>query len=175
MKVKVNRAPVLMLWAAVVAERLGFERAEALTLGRAIAGMSAAAKGKSLGIFEPDERDDVARHREAMRRGEEGEVRLLGRAVPAVKTEEGIRAVEDGKAASPEAVERYFRAKFGDALSEVRGAMERLAASFEPGDLARRGFHLYEKFRPEVPAGVKGWGAAGELDLTKFEGLARTE
>ena len=31
----INRAPVLTLWAAVVAERLGFEREEALTLGKA--------------------------------------------------------------------------------------------------------------------------------------------
>src|ERR1700704_5126019 len=32
--IKVNRAPVLTLWGAVVAERLGFDRDEALTLGR---------------------------------------------------------------------------------------------------------------------------------------------
>ncbi len=31
--IKVNRAPVLTLWAAVVAERLGFTHDEALTLG----------------------------------------------------------------------------------------------------------------------------------------------
>jgi exodeoxyribonuclease V gamma subunit len=35
----VNRAPVLTLWAAVVAEVLGFEHDEALTLGRAVAGL----------------------------------------------------------------------------------------------------------------------------------------
>ncbi len=34
----VNRAPVVTLWAAVVAEVLGFEHDEALTLGRAMAG-----------------------------------------------------------------------------------------------------------------------------------------
>ena len=33
---KINRAPVLTLWAAVVAEQLGFEHVEALTLGRAV-------------------------------------------------------------------------------------------------------------------------------------------
>jgi hypothetical protein len=33
----INRAPVQTLWATVVAERLGFERDEALTLGRAVA------------------------------------------------------------------------------------------------------------------------------------------
>ena len=34
--IKINRAPVLTLWAAVVAERLGFDRATALTLGQAV-------------------------------------------------------------------------------------------------------------------------------------------
>jgi hypothetical protein len=33
--IEINRAPVLTLWATVVAERLGFNRNEALTLGPA--------------------------------------------------------------------------------------------------------------------------------------------
>ena len=32
--------------------------------------------------------------------------------------------------------------------------------------LHRRGFRLYEGFRPSLPAGERGWGAAGELDLS---------
>jgi len=39
--IKINRAPVLTLWAAVVAKRLGFKWNEALTLGRAVAGLNA--------------------------------------------------------------------------------------------------------------------------------------
>ena len=50
--VRVNRAPVLTLWAAIVAERLGFDREEALTLGRVVAGLDAYSKGKALGLFE---------------------------------------------------------------------------------------------------------------------------
>ncbi len=45
--VMVNRAPVLMLWAAVVAEVLGFEH-EALTLWRAVAALKAYSKEVSL-------------------------------------------------------------------------------------------------------------------------------
>ena len=45
--VMVNRAPVLMLWAAVVAEVLGFQHHEALTPGRAVAGPNAHSKGLS--------------------------------------------------------------------------------------------------------------------------------
>jgi hypothetical protein len=53
--IRVNRAPVLTLWATVVAERLGFDRNAALTLGRAVAGSSAQMKGRALGIYEPSE------------------------------------------------------------------------------------------------------------------------
>ena len=48
-----NRAPVLTLWAAVVAEVLGFEHDEALSLGRAVAGLNAYSKGVSLGLIQP--------------------------------------------------------------------------------------------------------------------------
>jgi len=42
----VNRAPVLTLWVAGVAEVLGFEHDdEALSLGRAVAGLNASSKG----------------------------------------------------------------------------------------------------------------------------------
>jgi len=53
----VNRAPVLTLWAAVVGEVLGFEHGEALTLGRAVAGLNAYSKGVSLGLFQPTRRE----------------------------------------------------------------------------------------------------------------------
>jgi hypothetical protein len=39
-------------------------------------------------------------------------------------------------------VERYLRGKFGDALEEVQGTMEALAASLPLADLARRAFGL---------------------------------
>src|SRR5918911_2681599 len=112
--IKVNRAPVLTLWAAVVAERLGFDRNEALTLGRAVAGFSAAIKGQSLGIFEPeDPRQVEAERRKAAAAGEELHVRLLGRAVPAVRTADGIRAIDKGKPGNGASVERYLPAKVG--------------------------------------------------------------
>ncbi len=52
-----NRAPVLTLWAAVVAEVLGFEHDEALTLGRAVTGLNAYSKEVSLGLFQPTPRE----------------------------------------------------------------------------------------------------------------------
>ena len=65
----VNRAPVLTLWAAVVAEALGFEHDEALSLGRAVAGLNAYSKGVSLGLFQPTNRE-VKEQRQKMRKEE---------------------------------------------------------------------------------------------------------
>ena len=70
-----------------------------------------------------------------------------------------------GKPGNPASVEKYLVSKFGDRLDDARVA--ELAAAHEPGDLNRRGFRLYERFRPEVPRGESGWGAVGELDLAK--------
>ena len=50
-----NRASVLTLWAAVVAQRLGFAENEALTLGKAVVGLNARAQGRRLGTFKPHE------------------------------------------------------------------------------------------------------------------------
>ena len=48
----INRAPVLTFWAAVVAEILGFEHDETLTLGRAVAGLNAYSEGLALEVFQ---------------------------------------------------------------------------------------------------------------------------
>ena len=172
-RIRVNRAPVLTLWAAAVAERLGFERDEALTLGRALAGLTAHAKGVRLGIFEPSAPEEVRERRDQLGAGERLEVHLMGRTIPVVRTPEGLRAVAKDQPTKPESVERYLEGKFGDVLPEVRAAMERLAGSLPPAELVRRAFRLYEGFRPAVPSGEAGWGKAGTLDLGRVTRLVR--
>jgi hypothetical protein len=49
MPLEINRAPVLTLWAAVVAERLGHPADTALTLGRAMAGSATRVKAGNIG------------------------------------------------------------------------------------------------------------------------------
>lgn len=166
--VQVNRAPVLTLWAAVVAERLGHDVDAALSLGKALAGLNAQAKGRRLGIFKPAEKGPPRKPRV----GEEFWVELLGRPIPAVQTARGVRAVSGARPVDPEGVERYLEGKFGEALESVRRAMYVLAGSFKPAELAVRAFALYEHFRPVVPEGVRGWGAKGELSLDKIRELA---
>jgi hypothetical protein len=170
-QISINRAPVLTLWAAVVAERLGFEEDEALTLGKAVAGLNAQAKGRRLGIFKHhEERPATAR---AKRPGEVFRVELCGRPVPATNTDAGIRAARGTRPMDAGSVRRYLEGKFGDDLPAVRSAMWRLARSFPPRELTERCFGLYEQFRPDIPAGEKGWGARGELDVGLIERLAK--
>jgi len=168
--VLVNRAPVLTLWAAVVAERLGFDHRAALSLGKALAGLNAQSKGRSLGIFKPAEHPEGLPPRGAGL-GEEFRVDILGRAVPAKTTGEGVRAVVEDKPIGAEGVERYLEQKFGPTLPTVEKALKALAESFEAAELATVAYSLYERFRPEIPAGVLGWGAKGELDLKRIESL----
>ncbi len=112
----INRAPVLTLWAAVVAEVLGFEHDEALTLGRAVAGLNAYSKGVSLGLFQPTPKE-VQEQRRKMRKEETVPVDLLRRAVPAKHSDEGLRALSGESSIRPESVQKYLEGKFGDTVA----------------------------------------------------------
>ena len=166
----INRAPVLTLWAAVVAQRLGFDWNEALSLGKALAGLNAQSKGRRLGIFKPHE--EKARKAREKEPGEVFWVELCGRAIPAANTNEGVRAVLRGNPINPAGVLRYLEAKFDESLGPVRSAMTKLARAYKPSELAEEAYGLYERFRPTIPGGKKGWGASGELDLESIVNLA---
>jgi hypothetical protein len=166
----INRAPVLTLWATTVAERMGFDPDEALTLGKAVAGLNAQSKGRRLGIFKPVPQE--IKKARARKRGEEFFIEICGRAVPAIDTTDGVRAVIKDKPIEPKSVERYLESKFGESLDPVRAAMRELAKSFRPEQLMENAFTLYEKFRPAIPAGVTGWGAKGKLDIERIRSLA---
>jgi len=170
--IRVNRAPVLTLWAAVVAECLGFDREEALTLGRAVAGLNAYSKGVSLGLFTPTPKE-IKEKRKKLRPKEAITVDLLQRAVPAIQTPDGLRALAKEKPIDPASVDRYLLGKFGDVYKEAHDAMLELARSIQIADLADRAYGLYEQFRPAVPRSVKGWGAAGLLNLDMIRALGK--
>ena len=172
-KIKINRAPVLTLWAAVVAERVGYKKDEALTLGKAVAGLNAQSKGRRLGIYE--EKSEAEKEKEAKKQKpvKVEFVELLGRGIPTMKTPKGLRAAVKGEEISPSSVETYLEQKFGDDLEDTRAAMEKLAKAFTPKQLESKAYDLYEKFRPEIPEGKKGWGVKGELDLDYIRSLAK--
>jgi hypothetical protein len=169
--VTINRAPVLTLWAAVVAERLGYDPETALTLGKAVAGLNAQSKGRRLRIFEeptgpPEEREPIVRQP-----GAQSMVSLLHRRVLVIRTDQGVRATIKGQPIDPAGVRRYLAQKFGHALTDVQAAMEALAKAYPPAQLVAHAYALYEQFRPHIPEGKQGWGAAGQLDLDQIRAL----
>jgi len=174
--VKINRAPVLTMWATIVAERLGHSHAEALSLAKAVTGLNAQSKGKRLGIYEAPKNDESEKEAES-KASEAAQrhqtVELLGRQVPITDTKDGPRAVLKDETIEPNSVERYLHGKFGDHYADVKEAMTELAKAFPPAELRKKAYDLYEAFRPTIPEGVKGWGAAGSLSLSKIRGLAK--
>ena len=171
-KIKINRAPVLTLWAAVVAERLGYDEETALTLGKAVAGLNAQSKGKKLGIYEEKTEGEKKEDKKKEQAAKPEFVELLGRGIPTVKTPQGVRAAEKGKPIHAESVQTYLEQKFKEDLEDARKAMQKLAKAYTPKQLESKAYSLYEKFRPEIPEGKKGWGAKGELDLEYIRSLA---
>jgi hypothetical protein len=168
-KIAINRAPVLTLWAFVVAMRQGHDEESALTLGQALAGLNAQSKGRRLGIYEGSQDNAEGKKKPP---AAPASITLLGREIPVVKSA-GTYAAAPRRAVRPEAVRAYLEKKFGDHLTDARRAMEELAKSLTPAQLEARGFSLYEKFRPQIPEGKKGWGAKGDLDLDFIRRLAR--
>jgi hypothetical protein len=159
MTVTVNRAPVLTLWAAIVAERLGHPADTALTLGRAVAGSAARTKARSIGREERPTDRDADTPRLAVEHVT-APVLLLGKTIRLLPNADGeLRAAEDDVPADPAAVERYIAKAFGDHLAEVRAAMQLLAAKYDPIELNRIGLKLYERFqqtfRPETKGGAR--------------------
>jgi hypothetical protein len=171
-RIAINRAPVLTLWASVVAARRGYDEEAALTLGQAFAGLNAQSKGRRLGIYD-DAKNDTITEKKEQASAALATVRLLGREILVHRSSRGLRAALGGEAIRPKSVKAYLAKKFGEDLADAREAMEALARSMTPAELETRGFALYEKFRPQIPEGKKGWGAKGELDLDLIRSLAR--
>src|SRR5664279_3616192 len=102
----VNRAPVLTLWAAVVAERLGHPADTALTLGRAVAGSAAHAKARSIGR----EQTKADRDAETPRLRVEHVTKpafLLGKEIRLLPNDDGeLRAADGDQPADPAPIQR---------------------------------------------------------------------
>ena len=169
--VTINRAPVLTLWASVVAEQLGYAHATALTLGKCVAGLNAQSKGRMLGIFGPPKGPEKGSPPKKVGLGEDFWIEICKRGVPVKNTDDGIRAVVKDKPIDPAKVETYLQSKFGNDLEVVRQAMTDLATSVQREDLESRSYALYERFRPNIPPGQRGWGAKGDLDLKLIRSL----
>jgi len=172
-EIKVNRAPFLTLWASVVARRLGYDEDEALTLGRAVAGLTAQSKGRKLGIFTPSSEDAREKVREKREEIGAGTVEMMDRVIPCVKTADGLRALSKAAPIDPASVRAYLVGKFKEALPEVEGRLAALAETFDPEELNASAMNVYMRLRPNVPKGREGWGKAGLLETEAIEALIR--
>lgn len=174
--VRINRSPVMILWAAKVAEALGYDWSEALSLASAAAGVMAHTKGSSLGIISsalPALPAEAARDAAAPS--------LLGIAVPAVRTAHGWRGLSPlAKGGGYEQVHplyvfRSLEKAFEGAFAHVHDAMGALAREVPSAELRasmnRLAFSLYADFRPHVSAGKQGWGERGTLELAAISRL----
>ncbi|EFN57989.1 hypothetical protein CHLNCDRAFT_142148 [Chlorella variabilis] len=167
-----NRAPVLTLWAAVVAQREGYSWEEGLTFGRYIAGVLAHSKGKALGLYEDREVSEEEREDRRRREEEAGveRVRVFGMKCPALLVDGQRRAVHESQAIEPSSVQASLRRSLGVRFQDTKAAMEELAGAIPAARIPRVAYKLYEQFRPEW----KGWGVKSQLDLQTIRGLAAT-
>jgi hypothetical protein len=172
---QVNRAPVLTLWATVVAEHLGHPPDTALVLGRYVCGASARIKARRIGVAdEAHETEERLAQAAALKPGREF-VRLLGLDVPVKRANDGTLQVDaGGRPTSARSVRTYLARAFGDRLKEIHLEMMALTASRPPEELNRSGFRLYQHFRPDVAKGAEGWGAKGLLHVDRIRAATGT-
>lgn len=157
----------MTLWASVVAERLGHPPDLALSLAKTVARTAARAKARRLGIAE--ESDQAKDRHDAAPAKPQETILLLGTQIRLTHDADGVVLADGGGKPEPAApVRTYISKAFGEHLGAVREAMEDLAGRYDPLELNRVGFRLYEQFRPEVPHDAKGWGAKGVLDLDRI-------
>lgn len=170
--ITINRAPVLTLWVAVVAEAQDYSADEALSFGRYVAGMLAQYKGRALGIFEPTERssEERAERRRTEERTGVQRAEVFGMRLPCLHIGGRRLAYSRGKAVDPEPVRAYLQRAFGGAvpLAAATAAMRELAAALPPEELPGEAYSMYEAFRPAWA----GWGVPGELSLPGIRRLA---
>ncbi|KAK5675815.1 hypothetical protein LTS10_011546 [Elasticomyces elasticus] len=166
--ITINRAPVLELWTSCVAHfvypELSWE--SCLSVGGAIASITAMAKGRSIGVMEKPDPGEAAERREKRKEKAEhdqlDEVDLMsfhlklkdGQAMVGDKPKKGNETALQKKYGD----EQYEKAKqaMQEALSEWKGKED---------ELNHEAFKMYEHFRPNIPPGQKGWGRKGQLDL----------
>ncbi|TCD69650.1 hypothetical protein EIP91_006667 [Steccherinum ochraceum] len=166
----INRAPIMTAWSFIVAERLGFQREEALSIASVYTEMNAISKGVSIGIYDKGKGKGV----EATRGGSQPYVDLMGRRkilIGFLIHNSGCqwRALSSGTPVSPSAAFSYITRTLKQTAPQIVGALRLLGASYSPAELNRTGYAMYAEFRPEVD----GWGKRSELKCSTILGLRK--
>ncbi|KAJ8086717.1 hypothetical protein PM082_005540 [Marasmius tenuissimus] len=121
--VVINRAPLMTLWATMVAERMGFKREEALTIEKGL---------------------------DATSGGTQPYVDFIGRSPLYQTQDEEWRALLHSTPAKPSAAFGYISRSFRQTTPHVAGSLRLLADSYSPNEINGKAWSLYVKFRPDV-------------------------
>ncbi|KAJ7179060.1 hypothetical protein C8R46DRAFT_941519 [Mycena filopes] len=162
----VNRAPLMTAWSTLVAERLGFQREEALSIASVYTELNAVSKGRSMGIYKAN----TDRGTEAVKGGSQPYVEFMGRRYPLFQTQTSQwRALSNGTAVQPSTAFSYISRALRQTTPHIVGALRLLAESFSPDEINAKAWGLYCEFRPEV----NGWGERAEVKCETILGLRK--
>jgi hypothetical protein len=175
--VVINRAPVLQLWSACVAQFLypNLAWSTCVSAGSAISSICAVAKGRSIGkVPERDDSEAAQRKREDAKKAKKDldEIQVLQFHL---KIKDGLVLVGNERRGKP-VNEALLKKKFGDeAYKGVKGCFGEVLQSWEGEEerLSGEGFKMYERFRPDIGNGQKAWGRKGELSLETIRSVVQ--
>ena len=177
--IKVSRRPVMLLWAAAVAFRLGHDRDYSLSLAGAVATIFSQFKAKHLGLTNTS--GNSSGDSSSFSGAAISTVQLMAQPISVVHIDVDAAVTSSGswralepepggssrKLVAPAVVWAAIEKGFGAHLPAAFGAFTLLAAAVGQEALAEGlvPYSLYEQFRPKVPPGRTGWGQVGELSL----------
>ncbi|KAJ3488378.1 hypothetical protein NLI96_g2901 [Meripilus lineatus] len=168
----VNRAPIMTAWAFVVAERMGFQREEALSIATVYTEMNAISKGVSLGIYKEGKQEG----REAKKDGSQPYVDLMGRRqvifsgpLPRPPRQTDASLTIGTHHCLLLGSYSYIKRSLQQTTPQIIGALRLLSQTYSPSEINTQGYSLYVDFRPEVG----GWGKKGQVKCEKILSLRK--
>ncbi|KAF7292392.1 Glutamine synthetase [Mycena chlorophos] len=161
----VNRAPLLTAWATLVAERVGFQREEALSIASVFTELNAISKGIAIGKY----KKSAAAGMEASPKGTQPYVDLMGRRPLYQNQNSQWRGLSGGKAVQPSTAFSYISRALRQTTPHVIGAMKLLLETYTIQEINAKGWGLYADFRPDV----NGWGDRAEVRCSTILGLRK--
>lgn len=170
----ISRAPVLELWGACVAHftHPDFSWDLCLSIGSSIASVPAVSQGRSIGTIQKlgKAKEDSGGSHQTRKAEDEGLTTVQVMGCPMTIQDDLV--VVKGKPKSTR--EANLQRKYGDGRYEkVKDTMLEALGSWkgEEDELDGKAFHLYERFRPDVAKGLKGWGRKGDLHLSRIKNV----
>lgn len=165
--IMINRAPVLHLYSACVTHLLYPDLSwdSCISAGSAISALCAMAKGRSIGVLsEPQEKSPDAKKATEKKKKELEELDVMQFKLRTNK--DGLVVLgKDTKKADEAGLKRKYG---GDSEYEgVKQCFEEALGTWkgDEQELSAKAFGFYEKFRPNVAKGGRGWGRKGELNF----------